>query len=95
MEKASELIHKQQEPAQSQYGILEAYKLHFDGIMLLEACLLTKSISKKKIRRKAWYRILGAEISSHEKFHCKTTQISESNLVKSKLALRISKFLNL
>ena len=77
------MIRKQQRPAQSQYRTLEVYKLYFDGILLLEPCLLTdfskKSTSRKKIQIKAWYRIIGAEISSYEKFHCKTTQISEEN----------------
>ena len=36
VQKANELIRKQQKPAQSQYGILEAYmiKFHFDNILL-------------------------------------------------------------
>ena len=39
--------------------------------------LRRKSTSKKKIQIKAWYRILGTEISSYEEFHRKTVQISE------------------
>ena len=41
--------------------------------------LLRIFTSKKKIRIKAWYRILGTEILSYEEFHCQTTQISEEN----------------
>ena len=41
--------------------------------------LRRKSTSKKYVHIKAWYMILGTEISSYEEFHCKTTQISEEN----------------
>ena len=36
VQKANELVRKQQKPAQSQYGILEAsmIKFHFDNILL-------------------------------------------------------------
>ena len=83
--KGNEVILKQQRPVQSQYEILEAFMINFVLMIFcwLEAMLTErlrrKSSSKKKLQIKAWYRILGTEISSYEDFHCKTTQISEEN----------------
>ena len=75
----------QQRPAQSHYGIFEAFMIKLILMIfswldsVLTDRLHRKSTNKKKIQRKAWYRLLGTEISSYEEFHCKNTQISEEN----------------
>ena len=74
------MIHKQQRPVQSQYGMLEAFMItsfswYFPD---LKQCLPTdfteNLLARKKI--KVCYRILGTEILSYEEFHCKTVQVS-------------------
>ena len=83
--KANELIHKQQKPAQSEYGMLESCMINSILMIFcwLEAMLTDrlhrKFTSKKKIQIKDWYRILVIEILSYEEFHCKTMQISEES----------------
>ena len=75
----------QQRPAQSHYGIFELFMIKLILMIfswldsVLTDRLHRKSTNKKKIQRKAWYRLLGTEISSYEEFHCKNTQISEEN----------------
>ena len=82
---ASELIRKQQRPAQSQYEMLEAVMINFILMILcyLKQCLPTdfaeNLITKKKNQTKAWYRILGTKILRYQDFHWKTSQISKEN----------------
>ena len=79
------MIGKQQTPAQSQYGILEAFMINFIlmAFCWLEAMLTNrlcrKSTSRKKVQIKAWHRILSTEILSYKEFHPKAMQISEEN----------------
>ena len=63
------LIHKQQRPAQSQCGILEAFMIDFILMIFywLEGMLtdrLQRKFTRKisKIQVKAWYSVLGTEI---------------------------------
>ena len=60
VQKANELVRKQQKPAQSQYGILEAsmIKFHFDNILLVEA-MLTDSLAARKISKKKRVQNIG------------------------------------
>ena len=83
--KVNELIHKQQRPAQSQYGIWEAFMINF---ILMIFCwfewMLTNRLCRKstrkitKIQIKAWYSVLGTEILSYEEFHCKLNKLRKS-----------------
>ena len=47
--------------------------------MLIDRLCKKSTSKKKKIQTKAWYRILSAEILTHENFDYKTMQISEDN----------------
>ena len=78
--KGNELIHKQQRPAQSHYGMLASF-MSISILMIfcyLKQCLLAdfaeNLLVRKKIQIKAWYRILGTEILSYEEFLFKTMQ---------------------
>ena len=46
---------------------------------MLTDILSRKSTSKKKIKIKAWYMILGTGISSYKELHCKTMQTLKEN----------------
>ena len=83
--KVNDLIHKQQRPAQSQYGILEAFTINF---ILMIFCWLEgmptdrlrrKSTSKtRKNKIKAWYRILGTKILTYEEFNYQINKVRKS-----------------
>ena len=80
--KANELIRLKKDLPKVVWNVSSIYdKLHFDNILPTEAILTNrlcrKSISKKKIQIKAWYRILDTEILSYEKFHWKAIDIQK------------------
>ena len=71
--KVNELIGKQQRPAQSQYGMLEAFKINF--VLTLQKTYQPE----KKNSGKGCYWMLGTKILSYKEFQCKSTQTSEES----------------